>query len=131
MSLEKIDFIEKYKIADSRSSFKKDKVWENGKSKTIFGYIGYRTKSAYYILSPWCLEKNPSCRITKSHGAKCFACGMFVPLRRLKKILNKGWIKSWNARNLSVDKFEKMYKDSRYVVELKKSMSENPSDIPF
>ena len=119
MSLEKIDFIEKYKIADSRSSFKKDKVWENGKSKTIFGYIGYRTKSAYYILSPWCLEKNPSCRITKSHGAKCFACGMFVPL------------KSWNARNLSVDKFEKMYKDSRYVVELKKSMSENPSDIPF
>lgn len=125
---QEIGFLEKYKIAESIGKFRSD--YDRLKKKTSFGYVGYKTKSAYYILSPWTLEKNPSCRITVKHGAKCFASGKHVPLKALEKILKKGWIRSWNARNLSVDKYKEMYKHSRQSLVLMNSVSDDDT-IPF
>lgn len=111
-----IPFLEKYGIAPTQSEFHKDKK-----------YIGYRTSSAYYILSPWTCEKSPSCRISIAYGVKCFASGHRISLKQLKNILERGWIPSWNKRRLSVDKFNKMY--NQHISGVEHGISD--SDVPF
>ena len=75
-------YLHKYSIATNKQEFKNSKK-----------AIGYRTKSAVYILCPFHNEKTPSMRITEKHGCFCYGCGSRVPHARMGQILKDEHIK--------------------------------------